>query len=257
VLLETTSLIRTTDDLVTEQFEDALQDWLRRVDDEWGVYAVTELIARLAPEASQQWCEEIATAAANVAESGTPATVPSAAGTVTLSLGDTPVGIATFIGVPRERDLSYRLRKLVIDKAKQSAGPYPTWVRVDGLDGVFAFTAWAQGTPDDRIAAIADLLVEPLAEYAHIHGVIYSSGMMSGGYAAAPESLVATTQRSRGHFVRRSIARFLLREIVVLPVRAEGQELAAAWAAIYSSEPEWLDDDLAACGLPSLAQLRS
>jgi hypothetical protein len=241
---------------MTEQFEGALEAWLRSVGDRHGVYTVVELTRALEPEASFEWREEIAAAAVDVSANGMPATVRSAAGSVTLNPGEAPVGVATFNGVPRERDLSFRLRKLVLEKARQTSGPYPTWVRVDGLDGVFAFTAWSQATPTQRIAELASLLVEPLGAYPHVHGVVYSSGMAGGGYGVAPETLIAGVDTSQGHFVRRSLATFLLRETVVLPVRPYGLELATAWAAAYGSEPQWLDDDLTARDLPPLAQLR-
>jgi hypothetical protein len=128
---------------------------------------------------------------------------------------------------------------------------------VDGLDGVFAFTAWVQAPPEERIAKLAELLAEPLGAHPHVQGIVYSSGMASGGYGAAPETLVATAQTNQGYFVRRSVAQFLLRETVVLSLRTEGQELAPAWAQAYGSEPDWLDFDLAARGLPLPAQLRS
>jgi hypothetical protein len=255
VLVETTTLGRTSDDILTDQFEDQLQDWLRWVEDQHGVHTITELTGRPEPEAARQWCDEIAEAAAVVAASGSPETVPCSVGTVIVRPGDAPVGEATFNGVPRVRDLSRRLRKLVLDKAKQSAGPYPTWIRLDGLDGVFAFTPWAQAAPEGRIAALAEVLVEPLADFPHVHGVIYSSGLAAGGYGVTSGTLDATVETAQGVFLRREQARFLFRELVILPVRPEGRELATAWAAAYGSEPGWLDADLTARGLP-LAQIR-
>lgn len=257
ILVETTTLGRTNDDLVTEQFEDGLQDWLRWLEVQHGVHTITEVSGWLEPEAAQSWCDAILRAAAAVAMSGTPTTVESPAGTVSVRPGDAPVGVATFSGVPRERDLGRRLRKLVLDKAKQSAGPYPTWIRADGLDGMFAFTGWAQGTPEERIAALSELLVGPLADHTHVHGVIYSSGLAAGGYGAQLGSLDATDTTRDGIFLRRELAQFLLREAVVLPVRPEGWEMATAWGTAYGSEADWLDADLTARGLPRLAQIRS
>jgi hypothetical protein len=256
VLVEATTLGRTHDDLLTERFEDDLQAWLRWLEAQYVVHTVTKLSGRLEPEAAQHWCEEVAKAATAVTVTGKSVTVGCSLATVTVHPGEAPVGIATFDGVPRLRDLSRRLRKMILEKAKQSAGPYPTWIRLDGLDGVFAFTPWAQAEPGERIARLADVLSEPLAAYPHVHGVIYSSGMAAGGYGVASGTLDATMETERGSFLRREIAPFLLRETIVLPVRPEGRELARAWATAYGCEPTWLDEDLTAHGLPRLALIR-
>lgn len=256
MLVETTTLGRTSDDLLTDQFENQLQDWLMRLENQHRVHTVTDLSDRLELEAAQRWFSEIAQAAAAVAVSGSPETVRCSSGTATVRPGDAPVGAPTFSGVPRVRDLGRRLRKLLLDKARQSAGPYPTWIRVDGLDGVFAFTSWAQAAPADRIRALAELLVEPLAGHQHVCGVVYSSGLAAGGYGAQPGTLDDTVDTVPGAFLRREQAQFLFRELIILPVRPEARELATAWAAAYSSEPSWLDEDLAMCGMPPLAVIR-
>lgn len=256
VLVETTTLGRTSDDLLTDQFEHQLQDWLMRLERQHGVHTVTDLLDRPEPEAAQRWFGEIAQAAAAVAGSGSPVTLRCSSGTVTVRPGDAPVGEATFSGVPRVRDLGRRLRKLALDKAKQSAGPYPTWIRVDGLDGVFAFTPWAQAAPEDRIRALAEVLVEPLTKHQHVCGLIYSSGLAAGGYGAQPGTLDATVETTQGVFLCREQAQFLFRELIILPVRPEARELAAAWAAAYSREPSWLDEDLEMCGVLPLAVIR-
>lgn len=67
-------------------------------------------------------------------------------------------------------------------------------IRLDGLDGVFAFTPWAQTAPEERSAALAEVLVEPLPDHPHVHGVIYSSGLAAGGYGATSGILDATVE---------------------------------------------------------------
>lgn len=121
---------------------------------------------------------------------------------------------------------------------------------------MFAFTEWAQATPEARISTLADLLGEPLATYTHVHGVIYSSGLAAGGYGAQAGTLGATLELAHGIFLRREIAQFLLRETIILPVHPTGRHLATAWGNAYDREPTWLDEDLAALGLPVLAQIR-
>ncbi|HEY3409463.1 MAG TPA: hypothetical protein VGK53_14930 [Propionicimonas sp.] len=253
ILVETTSVFRSDSDLSAGGFEHELQNQIRAIELRYGVHTVVDLVQQVDPEEMANWLEAIDTAARRVAASHRPLDVEGAAGVVRVQANRVPDGTVTFSGVLRERDAVPRLGTAVAYKARQSRGPDPAWLRINAKEGLFALTPWAQMPPADRITLLAEVMKQYTQGEAHLHGVICSSGACLAMGATDPAVEDVDAETSDGFFVRRLLGPHLARETFIVRLQELGVEAAAAWARAYRSEPTWLDHDLAALGLPPLA----
>jgi hypothetical protein len=67
---------------------------------------------------------------------------------------------------------------------------------------------------------------------------------------AAEERTVVTPG---GIAQRRLLAPHMARETLIVPLRSDAEPTAKMWADAYASESNWLSEDLATAGLPTLA----
>jgi hypothetical protein len=133
--------------------------------------------------------------------------------------------------------------------------PLPVWVRIDCRDGLFQFTDWPPMAPPDRIAAMADAIRTEVPWPGCAQGVVLSSGYATSPGANSPEAENVTAATDQGTFLRRLTAPGLVRETVILPFGPAAHNTAQQWRDAYDKEPQWLDTDLAAAGMPLLADL--
>ncbi len=256
VVVETTTLGQTDRFREADAFDDLISDGILAIERQFGVNTVVEVSERLDAEGTARWLSAIAESAAKVWATGGGIQLDGPGGTVRLQVEEVPVGTASFTGLVREEGLGHRLSRLVAKKAGQSAGPDPAWLRVDGLDGLFAFSPWAQMAPAERVRTLAAELRQALKDHEHVHGIVYSSGMANVATGDA-SSVDAFVQADGGFLVRRALAPYLARETIVLAAQPQALEVARRWAEAYADEPAWLDTDLADLGLPPLAGFRS
>jgi len=253
VLVETTTLFRASKDLSLKEFEDAFMERLGAIERKHSVRAIVDLVQQLDMDATNDWFEAIEAAAAEVQATGEARKVDGPGGVVHLLVGEIPVGTIFFNGVPRERDVSHRLGAAVARKARQTEGPYPAWLRIDARDGIFAFTEWSGMPPSERVATLAETMRPYTDGHEHLHGIVCSSGAADSLGATDPAIEQANAETDHGFFIRRLLAPHLVRETVIVTLRRAGLDVASAWADAYAGEPAWLDNDLAALDLPSLA----
>jgi hypothetical protein len=164
-------------------------------------------------------------------------------------------GAILFTGAVQYRDGSRRLGRTLSAKAVQVRGPWPAWIRVDRLDGLFQFTDWAKTLPQERLAAIAAAIRFNVQWPGNAEGVVLSTGPAVSLGATNATTEDATVQTSDGALVRRLLAPHLVRDTLVIPLRDHGDSRVGWWARAYGREPEWLDQGLERAGQPHLAHL--
>jgi hypothetical protein len=254
--VETTTLRKWQNDIETDLYEEQFQARLASIEQHFGVNIITGLQSRLDVSDTTQWLTQVSVAAEHVAATGSPRLVQSEAGWVRIQVEDPQPNMPLFTGILRDGDSRFHLARTLRRKARQSAGPIPTWIRVDVLDGLFQFTPWAQLKGVERVATIAETLRAELAGSDHVQGVICSSGIAAsiGATDRRVEEYLDATEH--GVALRRLTSFHLARETIVVPLNGDSSEMVAAWTRAYSMEKSWLDDDLAAGGLPPIEAWR-
>jgi hypothetical protein len=254
-MVETTTVPRAAVDLGWEAYEDSFATAIRLIEHRHGVTCVVVLDDHMAEDETRAWLAAVEDVArSTTAVSGVPI-VPSEIGTVAVHHHPVPTGTATFTGAAQYRNGWHRLGRTLAAKANQVRGPWPAWIRVDCLDGLFQFTDWAKMAPQERIQAIAAAIRGNVEWPDNAEGVVLSTGPALSLGATDPSAENATVHTPDGIFVRRLLASHLVRETLVIPLRDRGSSRAVWWAEGYSHEPQWLDQDLDGAGQPHLGQL--
>jgi hypothetical protein len=252
-LVEATTLLRSDADKDWQQYEDRLSHTLFAIESAHDVHTATTLTSHPELDTVERWLAEIADTAAQVRRTGIARTVSIEGASTFVYSGTLIEGAARFTGAPMSGDGWRRLGRALREKARQSAGPLPAWLRIDAADGFSQFTEWTHLPWPDRVAQLRAALNATLTGVPHLHGVVISSGPAVCLGATDPLQHDADAEVEGSIGLRRLLAPHLVRESLIVPLRDEGAELASAWAKAYSSEPAWLDQDLASLGLPALA----
>lgn len=145
-----------------------------------------------------------------------------------------------------------RLARMLVEKAHQSFGEEPVWLRVDALDGFFQLTEWPSMSWPDRITRLSEATSYHLDGADHIAGLVLSSaaGVAIGATDAAKVDQRFETDAGTG--LRRLIAPHVARESAVIPLHPAAAAEHLLWADEYLTEPTWLDEDLSSAGMPAL-----
>ncbi|MCU4187337.1 hypothetical protein K6U06_23445 [Acidiferrimicrobium sp. IK] len=201
-----------------------------------------------------EWIEELALLAADVARSGLVIeTAPPSGGRLVIQPGwpTTGAGHSTTI---RHGDEWRRITTALKAKAEQGRGEHPLWLRFDET-----LQFWALAVPPDyprrRLhERLARGLSAELAAFAHVAGIVLSSAPTAGSTVGAEDtwqnldgnatSVVCTTQPP---FWRESL-------VVGGPNEAATRQ-RAEWTSWYATEGSWLDWALDRLGLPPFAKL--
>jgi hypothetical protein len=140
----------------------------------------------------------------------------------------------------------------LIQKAKQAQAAGGGWLGVDLLDGTWQFTPWARAGLRAQIDEMARQVRSVHADLSGISGVILSSGA-----AVAQGQFYSESARSNGNNfgLRHVLPAVRVRETMIVPLSAEGIDLARFWVDCYDAEGLWLDWALGLCGLPSLCDI--
>lgn len=253
-LVETTSLSRSRADRRWERLEHEL--WLRiqGIQATTGTLIDVEMTADMDVEVIEAWLVEIERAAGDTARD-LPAIVPSAVGQASIRRDRAGDSGSTFHGGLRTTDGWFRLARTLVEKARQSKGEEPVWLRVDALDGFFQLTEWPSMSWPDRLTRLSDATSYALKGADHLAGLVLSS---SKGVALGETNAAQVDNRfdaANGTGVRRLVAPHVARETAIIPLGPAATEEQNAWADAYSAEPAWLDEDLGLVGLPPLAEI--
>jgi hypothetical protein len=150
-MVETTTVPRAALDLTWQDYEDWFQAALREIELRHNVTCSVVLTDHLAEDDTRDWLNAVDLIAASTPDAPDPHVVTSEVGSVTIHRETLPAGIATFTGATQYRDGWHRLGRTLGAKAQQVTGPWPAWIRVDCLDGLFQFTEWVRMTPEERL----------------------------------------------------------------------------------------------------------
>ncbi|MES9607084.1 hypothetical protein [Actinomadura sp. NPDC000929] len=256
-MVETTTVPRAAVDRDWQSYEDGLMAAIRQIELRHNVTCTVALDGHMVKDDTQAWLDAVEAVAESTTGSVGANPVPSEIGVVTVHRGAVPVGTVRFTGAVQQRDGWRRLGGTLSAKAVQVRSPWPAWIRVDCLDGLFQFTDWAKLEPQERLAEIAAAIRELVQWPENAEGVVLSTGPAVSLGATDPTAETATTRTSDGTFVRRLLAPHLRRETLVIPLRNHDNERAGWWEHAYAGEPGWLDQDLKAAGQPRLRDLRN
>ena len=122
-----------------------------------------------------------------------------------------------------------------MDKAAQTVGGPPSWIRVDDQGGIFMLTNWAQAGLHEQLRQAQHNVRVTLDGFSHVRGVILSIGTVHDTSATD----------SAGINVVRQLPGRRYRQTLIVPVEAtrivlrDHMELnPAGW---YANEASWLD----------------
>jgi hypothetical protein len=260
VTVETTSLSRADADIAHERFESGLWQSLQELAAAHIVAMEVSLSEHPIEDLDPSWLEGIDSAAATVALTGARLTLARGWARLVITpashLGDPAPGVTTFTGAVHQRDIWYRIRDVLRDKARQSVGAPNVWIRMDALDGLFALTEWARSDTSNRAAVIADAISTALADTNHVQGVILSSGASVNLDNPSEPLLHQRADTESAVMLRRLIAPGLLRETAIITLNRRAGPATALFARAYDTEGRRFDKDLAQRGW-SLASMRA
>ena len=222
------------------------------------------MIGGQAEEAAIRGCDlaelsdRLANAAAKVQLNGGRVAVEALGVRLEVTRDDDPDAPTSFQGPPTLSDPIARMVKRIWQKAKQTIGGPPAWIRIDEQGGLFQLSPWAHSPIEQRLAELCAALTEAIESYPHIRGLVLTDGTYPWGSQdtdvtcgrrgqqplAGPVALLRKLplQRSRRTFVLPNGVRR-----VELPPHLELSP--ARW---YAEEGSWLDWALRDAGWPSL-----
>lgn len=253
LLVETTTLFRSDSDKEWEDYERQLSWSIIEIEHRYGVFAETVMTDHPDDAGINALLVAADDAAQETRRTGLPQLVEVPGVRITVATEHRASSTATFAGAERRGDGWRRLARALRDKARQSAGPTPIWLRVDALDGFFQFTDWHALPWTERVERVANALRTTLAGADHVAGVVLSSGLAVGLGATDAAIEDAGVRLGSDAGLRRLIAPNLIRESVIVALRMDSLPAADQWYDAYDREALWLDEDLCALGLPSVS----
>ncbi|MFC6155647.1 hypothetical protein [Kribbella jiaozuonensis] len=252
-LVETTSLSRSMADRRWEELEHSLWMRIQSIQARTGALIDVEMAVDVAPDALEAWLIEVERVASKTSQDR-PTIVTSDVGQASIRRDQNNDPGSTFHGSLRTTDGWFRLARTLVDKARQSSGEEPVWLRVDALDGFFQLTEWPSLSWPERVSRLSEATHYALEGADHLAGLVLSS---SKGVAIGATNATQVDNRfdaESGTGLRRLIAPHVARETAIIPLNPAADAEHRVWADAYSAEPDWLDEDLGLAGMPPLAE---
>jgi hypothetical protein len=230
-----------------------------------------QIEAMLDDQETRQWLAELDTAVRLTAADATPRTVRlEGAVAEVFPEGQRPTSTVS-TGPAQFRDVWGRVAARLEEKAKQTYGGPPAWLRIDDVGTMFKLTDWSAAPLPERLAQLANNVGVALADTPHVRGVIITGGDQYAATGAAGETAWSDsgdhTRLSDGGpgryqvgdgpvAMRRVIPGRRQRLTFVVPTEHPHVLLPAGvglepglW---YDDEPTWLDWVLRELGHPAL-----
>lgn len=178
---------------------------------------------------------------------------------------------ATSSGPVVASDLWKRVDARLRDKARQTRGGPPTWIRIDDIGMMFHLTDWSAAPLPERLADVEHNITAVLDGAPHVRGVVLSGGdhPATSTEPAPPQTVWPRTdppQYAPRHrlahgpvAMRRPLPGYRQRITFVVPTGQRHVLLPAGsdlepglW---YDAEPDWLDKALRTLGHPALSAI--
>ncbi|MGW4464734.1 hypothetical protein [Micromonospora sp. NPDC004704] len=197
----------------------------------------------LPPEATLQWKETVALAAAEAAATGVPVEVTVDELTLTAQPDPAPAG-ARIAGPMWEADQGPRLLQALMGKAVKTQSAGAAWLWLEDAGAVWPLTPFARDPLPQKIDVLRQALDPLFDAHPHVLGVVLTSGEMR------LNGLDATEAHHRGAAFRRTTPGSLARESIVVHRRLNVPGQYALITELCTEEPAWLDRALARLGIP-------
>jgi hypothetical protein len=177
---------------------------------------------------------------------------------VTVSPAGTLTGRPSFRFPPVGGDCWGRTARRLAEKARQTEGGPPAWLRLDEAGGMFLFTEWAQRPLDEQLHLLTEHVQAALCGSPHVRGVVLSAGAGPLWQSSVQERSVCAELHGQGAgawALDRLLPGRRCRRTFVVPVQARRivlrQHLEAEPHTWYASEGSWLAWGLRHLGHPS------
>jgi hypothetical protein len=234
------------------RYDDEVGEFLTRLTMTHDVVFDGQMTARLDRAQREQWFSQLEAAAERVVSTGDPQSVAWEDEIVIVRLMTSGVG-SSFIGPVTRAKGWIRTGGLLEGKAAQLAAQGGGWLRVDGLDGLFWASDWAQKPLSRRTYEISVLIRDSVQQYSSIHGVVLTSGS-----CLAPRLVGSSSRTASGAYgIERPLPLARGRATFIVPLQENAQPGTVIWRDLYNEEGSWLDWALANKGLPSTADITS
>lgn len=147
-------------------------------------------------------------------------------------------------------DLFGRMVRVIAEKAKKMRRSGAGWLHITTLNGLWAFTPWAQSPLEQQLVVMTTALEDALGENKPDGIVLCSAAAMN--QSGIRDESVST---KNGIAVRRVINPARARGTLIMSFTPDGRAALPSWQALTDAEADWLDWALAHQGLPSVADL--
>lgn len=246
----------------SEEFSDALSALTFAIEREFPVITNTVATRIVSEDEIAQWKTDVEKAASEVSCHGVPRAVEHAGIRTTLRAVIEGKG-RSYDGPLVAEDAWSRFAVRVLQKAAQTAGGPPTWIRIDELGGLMWLTSAVYLQPHEQLEALVHNLEITLADHSHVVGVVISHSANPNWEGTSPDFTYlgdsalgldgpAVFERVlQGKRRRRTFLIPLVRgQRLVLP-RGSGLPIGR-W---YADERSWLDWALDELKQPSLDEI--
>ena len=200
---------------------------------------------------------QLAHVAAQVRDRGEPLPVEAVGIDMTVWPSGSMPGTPSFSFPPVGGDCWERTSRRLVDKARQTEGGPPAWLRLDEAGGMFLFTGWAQRPLDEQLRLLAENVQAALCGFPHVRGVVMSAGAEPLWQNSLPERSVwaqALGMGSDACALDRVLPGQRCRRTFVVPVQSRRivlpRHLEAEPHAWYGAEGSWLGWALRRLGHP-------
>jgi len=157
-----------------------------------------------------------------------------------------------------ESDMWPRTLSKLVEKAEQTKGVKPIWLRINAYHGLWQFTPWSLRSLAEKLTIMCESVRAGLADYGHLSGVVFSNGAGLGQGRFFDE----VQEGDNGAIgLRRLLTPLRVRETLIIPLRSDTTGAVVdgpgrtVWCGIYEHEPSWLDWALEQFGLPSVREI--
>lgn len=253
LLIETTSLGFSVLEQRALAFFHSLTFRVLEIEMRYTVHLSGELCDVTSPETVAEWFQKIEAAAAATAGDGISRNVAGPAGGLIQITGQLPAEESVRLnGALVETDPLRRLLACIRDKASQTEGASPVWLRIEDLAGLWMMLSGM--TLEQKLVMLTPILQSQLDPLPHIAGIVLSPGA-TWSTASAAESVRETWRAESATALRRPLPGHRERETIIVPRSGSLQVASAPLIDWYEHEEHWLTWALKQLGFPPPEEL--
>jgi hypothetical protein len=253
LLVETTSLGFSVLEQRALAFFHSLTFRVLEIEMRHNVHLSGQLCDVTSPETVAEWFQKIEVAAAATAGDGISRSVSGPAGGLVQVSGQLPTEESVRLnGALVETDPLRRMVARMRDKANQTEGASPVWLRIEDLAGLWMMLS--EMTLEQKLVMLTPILQSELDPLPHIAGIVLSPGATWS--TASVAEFVRETWRAEGATALRCpLPGHRERETLIVPRSGSLQVASTPMIDWYAREEHWLNWALEQLGFPPPEEL--